>query len=427
MDRQPSSLVSRRDCLQRGLGAAFAGVAGSRLLAAEPRSNPGAPKSVAAVVTIYSHNSHADVLLTKILEGWKHDGGPGPALKLASIYIDQPERSEFGASLLKKHGVPVFDSIEKAVTVGGGSIPVDGVLSIGEHGSYPVNKYGQQLYPRKRFFREITDAFRKYDRVVPVFNDKHISTVWQDAKWMYDRAVEMNIPFMAGSSLPVTYRSHAVDLPMGSDLEAAVGIGYSGLDIYGFHALECYQAMVERRKNAERGVKWVRCLEGPSVWRAVEDGWVAADVMDAVYRAVPHEKPDIRDDDKAVLFQFEYLDGFRGAQFMLSSARLSGVAVKLKGGQPQATGFEERPEPRYPHFAYPLKAIETMVHTAKPTYPAERSLLTGGILDRALHSKFERGRKLTTPELAIAYDPADYPHAPRPALLAAPPASESNR
>ncbi len=27
-----------------------------------------------AVVTVYGHNSHADVLLTKILEGWHHDG-----------------------------------------------------------------------------------------------------------------------------------------------------------------------------------------------------------------------------------------------------------------------------------------------------------------------------------------------------------------
>ena len=416
--RQYQAEWTRRDCLRLGVGAALTGLSGWPASAED--SAPTKPKSVAAVVTVYGRNSHADVLLTKILEGWQHDGGPGPALKLASIYIDQPDSSEFGRKLCEKHGVPRFDSIEQAVTVGGKSIPVDGVLSIGEHGNYPVNELGQQLYPRKRFFQEITDTFRKFGRVVPVFNDKHISTVWEDAKWMYDRAVELKVPFMAGSSLPVGFRSHPFDLPMGSDIEAAVGIGYSGLDVYGFHALESYQALVERRKNAERGVKWIRCLEGTAAWQAVDDGWVAADVMDAVYEAIPKSKKNIREDDKAVLFQFEYTDGFRGAQFMLPSAGLTGVGVKLKGQKPVATGFEERVEPRYPHFAFLLKAIETMIHTGKPTYPVERTLLTSGILDRALHSKFEQGRKLDTPELAIAYTPVAYPHSPHPDLLAAP-------
>ena len=408
---------SRREYLQLGLGAALGGIANSPIIALEnPDEKPRTPKLVAAVVTIYAHNSHADVILTKILEGWKHDGGPGPSLKLASIYIDQPEGSEFGLKLLEKHGIPRFSSIAKALTLGSSSIHVDGVLSIGEHGNYPINKLGQQLYPRKRFFQEIADAFQKYGRVVPVFNDKHLSTVWEDAKWIYDRAVELKVPLMAGSSLPVSYRSHQIDLPMGSEIESAVGIGYSGLDVYGFHALECYQALVERRNNAELGVKSVRCLEGNAVWQAVENGWVAPDVMDAVYSVILKSRKSIREDDGALLFQFEYEDGFHGAQFMLPSAMLTGVAVKLKGQKPVATGFEERPEPRYPHFAFLLKGIEAMIQTGKPPYPVERTLLTGGILDRALISKFENGRKLDTPELSITYSPVDYPYAPRPNL-----------
>lgn len=410
--------LSRRDCLALGV----AGVtAAAHPLAAFGQKPAVKPRPVAAVVTEYRLISHADVILTKILEGWQHDGGPGPALKLVSLYVDQFPKTDIARELCQKHNVPIFDSIEKAVAVGGKSIPVDGVLSIGEHGNYPVNERGQQLYPRKRFFQEITDTFEKYGRVVPVFNDKHISTVWDDAKWVYDRALQLKVPFMAGSSLPVTFRTHALDVPMGSEIESAVGIGYSGLDVYGFHALECYQAIVERRKDAEKGVKWVRCLEGKAVWEAVDDGWVSPDVMNAVYEMIPKTKKAIREDDKTVLFQFEYADGFRGAQFMLPSARLTGVGVKLKGKKPLATGFEERPKPYYPHFAYLLKAIETMIHTGKPTYPVERTLLTGGILDRALMSRFQNGKKLDTPELAIAYTPVDYPHAPKPDLLAAPP------
>lgn len=394
---------------------ALAGLAPLALVRAEDKPKP---KSVAAVVTIYTPKSHADVILTKILEGWKHDGGAGPALNLASLYVDQFPKADMARDICKKHGVPIFDSIEKAVTVGGQSIPVDGVLSIGEHGDYPTNKLGQKLYPRKRFFEAITDTFAKFERVVPVFNDKHLGPAWDDAKWMYERAVKRKVPFMAASSLPVTYRTRELDVPTGSDIEAAVGIGYSGLDIYGFHALECYQTIVERRAKAETGVKWVQCLEGQAVWKAVDDGLVHEEVLRAVWDEVPKadKSKALRDEEKPVLFLFEYADGFRGAQFMLPTARLTGVGVKVKGGKVQATGFEERPDPHHPHFAYLLKAVETMIQTGKPTYPVERTLLTSGILDRALTSKADGGKKVNTPELAVAYTPVDYPHAPKPEL-----------
>ena len=411
--------INRRSILKIGTGSLMAGMVGtlscstSNALGDHSRET----KSVAAVITVYFQNSHADVLLTKIMEGWKHDRGPGPDLRLASIYIDQRDGSEFGLEVLKRNNIPIFDTIEQAITAGGNSIPVDGVLSIGEHGKYPVNELGQQLYPRKRFFEQITDAFKKYQRVVPVFNDKHISTVWSDAKWMYDRAQDMKVPFMAGSSLPVTYRTRPIDLPLGSEIESVVGIGYSGLDIYGFHALECFQTLVERRANAERGVKWVRCLEGKAVWELVDSGWVDADVLQAALDIVPRSVPTVRDDPGVVLFQFEYVDGLRGSLFMVPSASRNGVAIKRKGHPIMATSFEERPEPKHPHFAYLLKGIEQMIHSGRPPYPVERTLLTGGILDRALKSKFEGGTVQQTPELQIAYTPVDYPHAPAPNLV----------
>jgi hypothetical protein len=417
--------LTRRDCLRWASGALLAGATSPIGFGQKPDGGKSsvAPKLVAGVVSVYHHNSHADVILGKILEGWKQDGGPGPALKLASVYIDQFRSDDIGRAVCKKHGVPIFDSIEKAVTVGGDRVPIDAVLSIGEHGSYPSNDVGQILYPRRRFFEAITATFEKYGRVVPVFNDKHLGPVWSDAKWMYDRARELKVPFMAGSSMPVGFRQNEIDLPLGSDIEAAVGIGYSHIEIYGFHALEFFQSHVERRRGAEHGVRSVRYLEGKEMWQAVDDGTVSRTALDAAFAAVPKQgEPNIRDDDKAGLFLFEYTDGFRGAVFMLSCVAGTSIGLTRKGhDQPLATAFNELSEPRHPHFAYLLKAIERMIHTGQPTYPVERTLLTSGILDRALNSRAGNGKTLETPELAIAYRPVDYPHGPHTDLLQPPP------
>lgn len=408
-------LMTRRDWLA---GAAVVACGATVQPARANITEPVKVKSVAAVVSIYEPKTHADVLIGKILEGWKQDGGTGPALTLSSLYVDQVSDRDMSHRMAAKYNVPIFDTIEKAVTVGTDRIPVDGVISIGEHGDYPLNSKGQQLYPRRRFFKEITDTFQKYNRVVPVFNDKHPGPVWADAKWMYDRAQEMKVPFMAGSSLPLTYRKPELDLPLGSDIEAAVGIGYSELDRYGFHALECYQCLVERRRGSESGVEWVQYLEGDAMWNVLDDGLVPQDVFNAALAAVPKVRQgDVRNDPDAGLFLFKYNDGLLGALFMLQSVNRTSVALKLKGqAKPVATQFEERTEPAHPHFAYLLKGIERMIHTGRPSYPVERTILTSGILDRTLTSRFQDGKKLKTPELAIRYQPVAYPHAPQPDL-----------
>ena len=72
--------INRRTALQ-GLGA----LAAFPLLGAAKRE----PLPIAAIITEYRNNSHADVIIGKILEGWQQDGGAGPDLKVAGMYTDQ--------------------------------------------------------------------------------------------------------------------------------------------------------------------------------------------------------------------------------------------------------------------------------------------------------------------------------------------------
>ena len=379
-------------------------------------------KPVAAILTRYEKGLHADVLIGKLLEGWRQDGGPGPALRLASMYVDQFAENDLAREMSKKHRVPITDSIEQALTLGTDRIAVDGVISVGEHGSYPSSDIGQILYPRRRFFEEITNAFEKYGRVVPVFNDKHLGPAWVDAKWMYDRAKQLEVPFMAGTSLAVTFRDPPIQVPMNCEVELAVGVGYSHLDIYGFHAIECLQCLVERRRAAESGVRWVQCLTGKDIWKPLDDGLISQEAFEAAFALVKSQPDQLRNRDDSALFLFQYIDGPLAAIFMLPViAHGISVALKLKGDPKLlATRFEERSEPRHPHFAYLLKGIERMVHTGRPSYPIERTYLASGILDRALTSKSQQQQKLRTPELAIRYQPVDYPHAPLPELASEP-------
>ena len=214
--------ITRRDCVRYIAASATLGCAADRVAHAEEavtRSGEPVQKQVAAVMTVYHKWSHPDVILGKIFEGWKQDGGPGSALQVVSMYVDQPVPNDLAQKMSAKHNVPIFDTIEKTVTVGGDRIPIDGVISLGEGGNYSANEKEQDLFPRRRFFEEITDTFVKCDRVVPVFNDKHLGPVWSDAKWMYDRALQLNIPFMAGSSLPVTFRTPEISVPIGCQIE----------------------------------------------------------------------------------------------------------------------------------------------------------------------------------------------------------------
>jgi hypothetical protein len=383
-------------------------------------------KKVAAVVTEYRRHSHADVIVSKILEGFDHQGGPGPNLQLAGLYVDQFPDSDTSRTLAKQYNFPIFPTIEGALTLGGNQLAVEGVLCIGEHGKYPSNAKGQILYPRRRFFEEVAKTFMKTKKSVPVFNDKHLAATWTDAKWMYDKARDLFVPFMAGSSVPLTWRRPPLRLPGNCDLVEAVQVGYGPFEGYGFHALEGLQCMVERRRAGETGVKAVQCLQGEAMWKAMDEGRWSKKLLEAALALMPaHAKGDYRQlaskATDAGVFLIEYGDGFRAAVAMMNGYAHEGdggafiFAGQLRHKDKPAVTlyYLQQPDP-FAHFAYLVKAIDAMIQTGHAVYPVERTLLTTGILDAVMTSKAENNRRIETPYLAIRYQPTEWPFATDP-------------
>ena len=368
-------------------------------------------KKIAAIVTTYRPHSHGDVIITKFLKGFPSDQGVlEPRVEVASMYVDQFPKNDLSRRFAAEHNVPIYDSIPEALCLGGKELAVDGVLLIGEHGEYAWNEKEQHLYPRKFFLEQICGVMATSKRSVPVFNDKHLSYNWHDAKWMYDRMKELNAPFMAGSSLPTCWRSPWLEHPKETPLREALAVGYSGIDVYGFHTLETLQCMVERRVGGETGVAAVTCLEGDAVWTAADAGEWPEDLAESALANIP-DKPENgmrANTPNPALFIIEYLDGFKGYVLLLTGYIESfGYAGRLDSGEVQSTQFYLAKDQPHPHFTYLGLNAEEMFVTGKPSYGAERTLLTTGVLEAVIDSRYQGQVRLETPHLDIAYTSFD--------------------
>src|SRR5947209_7806400 len=114
-----------------------------------PRRRP----RIAAIATQFFENSHADVILPKLVAGCDYPGAElQPEVEVAALYLDQTPSNDLGRDFAREHGIPMFPTIAEALCLGGDELAVDGILLIAEHGTYPINAKGQQLYPRRRFF-----------------------------------------------------------------------------------------------------------------------------------------------------------------------------------------------------------------------------------------------------------------------------------
>lgn len=372
---------------------------GKRVIAAQ-----NGIKTVAFIANVYRNRSHADVIGTKLFMGIPTDEGMvTPQVKIVSMWIDQIGATDTGVRLSEMHGATVYPTIAEALTLGGDKLAVDAVIYIGEHGTYKKNRLGATMYPRMNYLEQIFRVFDASNKVVPLFSDKHLSYSWLDSKWIYDRSKELNVPMMAGSTLPYAWRDPVFQHPIGTKIKEAVAIGYASLDSYGIHAIEILQCMIERRKGGETGVRSVQTLSGNDVWTAIDTGKISKKLIDAGIDLIK-KKPagSMRDFVKmpyAVLIQ--YSDGTKGSILMLQGYMDEHWAYAANAeGKTVATEFVLDRSKNISRY-YPLN-IQKFIVTGKPTAPIERNLLTSGIMDTVLRS-LNDGELKKTPFLNIKY------------------------
>lgn len=379
--------------------------------AAEPSNAPPA-KKIAAIVTVYTHNSHADMIVSRLLQTDTLDGkGKDSFLKVASVYTDQKPEKDISRLLAASHRFRVSPTIDDALTLGTGRLAVDGVLLIAEHGEYPKSAVGNTKYPKRRFWEEMLEVFRASGRVVPVFLDKHLADNWEDAKFIYDSARELKIPLMAGSSAPVTWRRPSADVKRGARLREIVATTYHITEHYGFHALEMVQSLAEQRQGGETGITAVQTFTGQAVWRAFDEKSFDTELFDAAWQRLSERRGGGRPLRQLVrdpkLFRLEYADGLRAHVLELNGAvgEWSAAWRYADDERVESSLFwmqEGRPGM---HFTWLQHGIEQMIVTGKPSWNVERTLLTSGALHALVVSEKEDQRRVETPYLVLSYQP----------------------
>jgi hypothetical protein len=409
--------MTRRQWLsQTGGAATLVALGGASVIRGQDARRP----RVAAIVTEFTHRSHAHVILENFLEPYYFNGQlTESGMDVVSLYVDQFPEGDMAREVARQYNITIYPTIAEALKCGGSRLAVDGVLSIGEHGRYPTNERRQRMYPRKQFFDQIVAVFQESGRVVPLFNDKHLSYRWDWADEMLQVARKLQIPFMAGSSVPLAERRPPLELPADSQIEEAVSIHSGGLESYDFHALEVLQSLVEARKGGETGVREVQLLEGDAVWQAAAEGHWSRDLADAAMRAQagkdvgPLEtfaEPESRRSPPVHAILVTYRDGLRGTVLRIgqSSTRWAFACRLAEQPQPLGTSFYVGPWNNRNLFKALAHAIQAHIRDKQAPYPVERTHLVTGILAAAMDSRFEEHKRLSTPHLELVYQPRDY-------------------
>ena len=359
---------------------------------------------VACILNVYFPNSHADVFMSRLLDGYRlNRKWNAPRVDVVSLYVDQFPVNDMAREQAQEHGIPMYPSVAGALRQGGSKLAVDGIAVIGEHGNYPRTPRGNFMYPRKRYFDEITKVMQQDGRIVPLHNDKYFAYEWKDARAIYDTVRSMKIPFMAGSTLPLTWRRPPLKFDRGTQVKEMLAVSNSDLEEHAYHAIELLQGMAERRAGGETGVARVRYAEGEEVWELAQKSEWSRDLLDAALARRVNPAPQNNHEPPQAFF-VKYRDGTPATIINLNSmSRDFLFAARLAGRSELVASCFYIQLYLHNHWSFMVRNFEDLVLSGRQPNPIERTLVANGIMLAGLESRLRKGQWVETPELEIRY------------------------
>jgi hypothetical protein len=369
-------------------------------------SAPVKPKRIAFIVDSWYPRSHADVIGKRFLEGYRVGGQVHSSpLTVASVYSDAPYAEDQTRVLATRYGFRVAASVAEALLEDPRNpsprLAVDGVF-ISTREDIPGS--GQRQSPNRRLqvVREVLRILEQTSTRVPLFIDKMLAGEWSDSQAIVSEAARRGIPLMGGSVLPYV----PLDRPVRTGrVEVGVVIASTPYWAFAFHAAELLQGFMEQRGSRETGVSEIR-EAGPAYWSLPDRNRWGGRVFDALLasaRTRSGSMPSLPSDfgDGRILL-IQYVDGARAVLALIP--RAFDDSEFLLGAQYSdgtiSTGGLVLPGDPFDHFGYLVQALVELYTTGHPPIPAERTLLTTGIVLVGLRAP---SAPVSSPSLAISY------------------------
>ena len=99
---------------------------------------------LAAVITAYKRLLHGQHVVDRFLDGYGWAGTyHHPAMDVVSLYVDQRGEGDLTQERLDRHPtMKLYPTIAETLTLGTSKLAVDGVVVVGEHGTYRLHRNG---------------------------------------------------------------------------------------------------------------------------------------------------------------------------------------------------------------------------------------------------------------------------------------------